>query len=198
MFRLRTVSALAVAMTLSVAISPALADAPGGGGAVPVGSASHIHHRTGISLPTLVVNGQRIPMAIALTYLKTMLRRPWSTSAADLDKTVCRIEPTMGSHFDTMRCETNRQHFKDAERTRQSLMQVRTLGPGSQFATLYAEVASWIDNRRVNRGALREMLKKLPPPGSSYTLQVTDHGKVVAKYIVKKGKLVKVIKMNRH
>lgn len=196
MLGLRTVSLSGVVLVLSVAASPALAGATGGGGTVPISSASHIHHRADFSLPTLVVNGQRIPMAIALTYLKTMLRRPWSTSAADLDKIVCRIEPAMGSHFDTMRCETNRQHFKSAERTRQSLLDVRTLGPGAQFATLYAEVANWIDNHRVNRGALREMLKKLPPPGSSYTLQVTDHGKVVAKYIVKKGKLVKIVKMN--
>lgn len=197
MFGLRAVCLGAVALAASVVIFPSSAYAVMDGQTMPVGSASHVRSQNEVMLSPIVVNGQRIPMVIALTYLKTMLKRPWSTSAADLDKIVCRVEPAMGSHLDTMRCETNRRHLKVFENTQVSFLNIRSLGDGVRYGTLYVEIANWMDNHVVNRGALHEILSKLPPPGSSYTLQVTDHGKVVTKYVIEKGKLVKVIRMDR-
>lgn len=50
-----------------------------------------------------------------------------------------------------------------------------------------------IIHHRINRGALLKLLKKLPPANVSYTLRVTDHGKVVAEYVFRHGDLVNIL-----
>ena len=91
---------------------------------------------------------------------------------------MCRIHDKTGTHFKTLECETNRQILR------------RQIRCGDNLAC-YAQVVHvlTIDNP----GRLLNLVSQLPSKGSSYTLRITDHGKVIKEYIVKHGKVVKVV-----
>lgn len=151
-------------------------------------------------LSPIVVEGVRMPMPVALQMLKNALARPWSGAWKDRNKPVCRTEPMLGSHFSSLRCQTNLEHFKEASTTQLALDSLPARGSGSEGCSLCAalnqavpvEFVQWASGRRINPAGLHALLAKLPPAGSSYTLEMTDHGRVVSKWVFKKGKLVKV------
>ncbi|MGH8127369.1 MAG: hypothetical protein ACRETC_03235 [Gammaproteobacteria bacterium] len=129
-------------------------------------------------LSPIIVNGQKPTLPVILQAIKQGLKQPVSFAQKDLDKVVCRIRDKLGTHFQTLACETNRQ-----------ILRLHTkCGPnlGCYAGTVHVQT---IDNP----GRLLGMVRQLPPKGSSYTLRITDHGKMVKEYIVKDGKVVKVL-----
>ncbi|MGH8225694.1 MAG: hypothetical protein ACRER1_06045 [Gammaproteobacteria bacterium] len=140
-----------------------------------------------IWLSPLVVYGHKIPMPVALQIIKGALKRHWSSAREDRNVLVCTTPQRLGTHLETLRCQTNEQHYREAQETQLHLAQM------NQHAPLNVEVANWVNNHRtINVSVLRHLLSKLPSADASYTLQVKDHGKIVTKYEFKKGKLVNV------
>lgn len=135
------------------------------------------------------MQGQKIYLPVALQMVKKALKRPWSGDPKDADKLVCRFETMTGSHFQTLRCQTNRQYFEQQDRTQLGWL---TAGAGGNLPT---QLAGWLNQRTINPGALLELLKKLPPANASYTLRITSHGKVVAEYVFRDGDLVSIKKV---
>ncbi|MGH8426979.1 MAG: hypothetical protein ACRES7_03240 [Gammaproteobacteria bacterium] len=150
-------------------------------------------------LSPIVVTGNKLYLPVALQMIKAALKRPVSFRQQDLDKLVCQFTGITGSHFQTLDCRTNCQRWRQHEAAAFGVhvssqlcdsgnSSVGIVGPGQMAAT----VVNWTDQHPVNRGALLELLKKLPPANSNYTLRITDHGKVVAEYVFKHGNLVSV------
>lgn len=127
-------------------------------------------------LSPIVVRGKRPSLPMILRTIKTGLHEPVSFARKDLDKFVCRVRDKLGTHIPGIYCETNRQIWR-RHRT----------GCKTCFPPAYMGNAS----------ALLGLIRKLPKNGGSYTLRVTDHGKVVKTYIVKDGKVVKVIAVGK-
>jgi hypothetical protein len=159
-----------------------------------------------VNLSPIVVNGQHMPFPIALQMVKTGLKRPWSAEPADRNKLVCRFEHIFASHLETLMCETNAQYFGNRTKVQSALLKGESTAyvdpktgetvSGLQVALergyLTGSVGEFMDQHSINRGALMTILHYLPPAGSSYTLQVTDHGKPILEYVIKDGELVKV------
>ncbi|MGA7965210.1 MAG: hypothetical protein WCB49_04870 [Gammaproteobacteria bacterium] len=129
-------------------------------------------------LSPIIVQGHKPTLPVILQTVKQALKQPVSFAQKDLDKMVCRIRDKTGTHFQTVECETNRQLLQRKTRCGDNL--------GCYAETVHALT---IDNP----GRLLGLVRQLPPKGSSYTLRITDHGKVVKEYIVKHGKVVKVL-----
>jgi len=130
------------------------------------------------NLSPIIVQGQKPTLPVILQAVKQALKQPVSFAQKDLDKIVCRMRNKTGTHFQTLECETNRQLLQRKIRCGDNL--------GCYAETVHALT---IDNP----GRLLGLVRQLPPKGSSYTLRITDHGKVVKEYIVKHGKVVKVL-----
>ena len=138
-------------------------------------------------LGKIVVEGNHLPLPIALEILKTALRSPWDTSWKDRNKIVCRTRGLLDTRIWDRRilfCETNQDFF-------QALYALHTgLETGGPIPVM--EDVNQPEAVRVTRfGLLQRLLAKVPPAGSSYTLEVTSHGKVISKWVMKKGELVK-------
>lgn len=152
------------------------------------------------NLSPVVVQGHKLYLPVALQMIKTALKRPVSFTHQNLNKLVCQFTGMTGTHFQRLDCRTNCQRWIQHEAVQGVHVSTQLCdsgntdsapaGPGQMAAT----VANWTNWHRVNRGALLELLKKLPPADSSYTLRVTDHGKVVAEYVFDHGDLVSVYK----
>lgn len=175
---------------------------PSGGAA----SATYVVSQKNVNLSPIIVYGQRIPLPVALQIVKKALKRPYSTHREDLDKLVCKFVEMQDSHLQTLRCETNRQHLRMEEATQSAIDSAGAMANSSCGLTCVIEngmvgfpgkLGAWMDQHPIHPGALKELLKKLPPADASYTLRVTDHGKVVAEYVFKDGNLVG-IKEARH
>lgn len=150
------------------------------------------------NLEPIVVKGHHLPLPVMLQVVRTALNRSWSNAAKDKNKLVCRFESEIGTHFETLRCMTNKVHSKFVNGTQQSLM-MASQGQGiggleSNGNTIPSQVGNWVNSRNINPAAIHAMLHKLPPASSSYKLVVKDHGKPVIEYVVKHGKLVKIYK----
>lgn len=152
-----------------------------------------------VELSPIVVNGQHMSFPIALQMIKKAINRPWSSARADRNKMVCRFEDMMGSHLQTLHCETNAQHEQIREATQMALFLAAAQGNSScdlncvvARGMVNVPVMQYVNDHWINRGALLTLLRKLPPADSSYTLQVTDHGKPIIAYVIKNGELVKV------
>lgn len=129
-------------------------------------------------LSPIVVQGEKPTLPVILQTIKQGLKQPVSFAQKDLDKVVCRIHDKTGTHFQTLECETNRQLLR------------RKIRCGGNLACYMQVVHVETIN---NPGRLLNLVRQLPPKGSSYTLRITAHGKVVKEYIVKHGKVVKVL-----
>ena len=148
-----------------------------------------------VRLSPIVVNGQRLILPLFLQMVKTALHRPWSSSQADKNKLVCRFRVMLGSHMQTLHCMTNGQYFQQQDKTQEALLAASHDGYTSPIyyalvnGQIPVSIANYTSEHRVSRGELMVLLKKLPPRGSSYTLRITNHGKPVMDYVIKKGKL---------
>ncbi len=124
-------------------------------------------------LSPIVVEGHKIPMPVALQMLKNALHRPWSSTYQDRNVVVCHTPQMMGSHFHTLRCETNGAHFREQEATQMDLFLAGATYSGGLQGILsgqipvMAEVANWANQHRINAAVLRALLAKLPPPGTA-------------------------------
>ena len=137
-------------------------------------------------LGRIVVEGNRLPLPVALEILKTALNNPWSTAWKDRNQIVCRLRAPLGTHIEDregMYCETNNDFFQRLNALQTGL---ETGGPISVVETFDQPETVNVDPSR-----LRALLAKVPPAGSSYTLELTSHGKVVSEWVMKRGQLVK-------
>lgn len=176
--------ALLSVILLLIAAGPAAATAASHGSMPrPVGTVLTQPTRLG----RIVVVGNRLPLPIALEVLKTALRSPWDTSWKDRNQIVCRFTQPLGSHIkdrEGLYCETNNDFF-------QRLYALHTgLESGGPIAVV--ESSDQPETVDVDPARLRKLLAKVPPAGSTYTLEVTSHGQVVSEWFMKKGQLVKV------
>ncbi|MGH8272356.1 MAG: hypothetical protein ACRESG_08540 [Gammaproteobacteria bacterium] len=178
-----TLAGAAALVLLAVGAPRALAFAAQGAAA---SSSTHAVSQATVNLSPIVVYGHHVPLPVALQMVKKALKRPWSSSPEDADKMVCEFDSITGSHFQTLFCQTNRQYFKQQDQTQLAFLTGHNLP---------VTVVDWTHQSIINRGALIELLKKLPSANASYTLRVTDHGKVVAEYVFKNGNLVGVRKI---
>lgn len=189
-----------VAVLAAAGAAPAARAGSGGGAGAPV---HEVDART-VSLSPIVVNGRHVPMPVALQMIKAAVKRPWSSDPRDRNKLVCVFQHIFTSHFETMVCETNGQHFDRAARTRAALEEGESLSydrngesvSGLEVALergyLQEDIGSFMNQHPMNRGAIMTILHDLPPANSSYTLRVMDHGKAVTEYVIKKGKVVAI------
>lgn len=197
----------AAAATLSLLAAPpaALAYIQQEAGTGQQASSTYQEGQQNVQLSPIVIAGQHLPFPIVLQMIKTALGRPWSSARADQDKMVCRFDHALGSHLPTLRCETNAQYFREMGRTRTYFFLASAGAYGNSPTPegmsdaiergripILAEVADWANGTSINPSALKRLLAKLPPAGSSYTLEITDHGKPVVTYVIKNGELVKV------
>lgn len=197
---LRRYPAFVAALALAAGALPAHAFMQqSGDSAGDMPAAAYREPQRQVQLSPIVVNGQHMPLPLALQMIRTALKRPWSSSRADRDKMVCRFEFMQGSHLQTLRCETNARHQQVAEDTKFGFL--GGLATRSVGCDLYCvlvnkappfPVMHYVDQHQISRGALLKLMKKLPPAGSSYTLRITDHGKTVVEYVVKHGEISKI------
>ncbi len=145
-----------------------------------------------IKLGPMVVKGQRLrvlPLPVQLQILKAALKRPASFRQENLSKLVCRFnqDPRVAIH-QSLHCETNCDLLMSDEARRGTFMSCDI----GHSADVNERLAAYINNHHFNRSQLAALLKQLPPPGSSYTFQVESHGKVVARWVIDGGQVVKV------
>lgn len=199
MRRIRLILVGVVGTGLLVAAAPrALAYARSGGNS-SAGKTTYEVSEQKVKLSPIVVNGQRLILPLYLQMVKTALHRPWSPLQADKNKLVCRFQTMLGSRLHTLSCMTNGEHFKQQRDTQVALVNSTAMysARGNDAAMRYAldngqipvTIANYTNQHRISPGAIRTLLKKLPPAGSSYTLRVTDHGKPVVDYVIKNGEL---------
>jgi hypothetical protein len=181
-----------VALGLILVAVPAFAHPPSVLGEAP---ASASRPRDVTELQPIVVKGHKIYLPVALQMIKAALKRPVNYRSENWDKLVCRFESPDGSRAGTtLRCDTECELW--ARNMAIQGVHVSSELCGLKKAETGIAVAGWVRQRRINRGALMAVLSKLPPADSSYTLRVTEHGKVVAEYVFKDGDLVHVYKAN--
>jgi hypothetical protein len=151
-----------------------------------------------VNLGLIVVKGKRLltlPLPVKLQMIKTALHQPINFRQENLSKLVCRFN---GDPRDAMRqplhCETNCDILM-AQNAFNGFFIPCDIG---ESAMLNERLAAYINTHRINRRELMALLEKLPPPGGSYTFQVKSHGKVVARWVVEGGQVVKVEVSNKH
>lgn len=196
----RLLAAGAVAALCALPAATALAYLQEGAAGVPDQSLpAYTMPQRQVKLSPIVVSGQRMPLPIALQLIRAALGRPWSSARADRNEMVCRFQMMLGSHLQALRCETNAQHQRVAERTQAGLFEARaeTSAGCDLFCSLTTKappiaVIRYVDSHPISRGAMEKLLKKLPPPGSSYTLRITQDGKPVIEYVIRHGKVSRV------
>lgn len=164
-------------------------------------------------LKPIQVLGRKIYLPQAFHMIRAALKRPVSFAPRDMDKLVCRRGNSIGSYIPTLRCATNCQRWVTQEAT-QLMLTTGTTGafstqmcdgpngtasptPSTRYrkAEIVAAAVAHADARG-SASALLGLIWKLESAGPSYTLEITDHGKVAAKYVLKDGKVVKVWKAN--
>lgn len=146
-----------------------------------------------VDLGPLVVTGQRlhtVPLPVKLQILKAALNRPGNFRHENLSKLVCRFNDgdSHGAMHQQLHCETNCDSLK-AENAFAGFFTNCDVGENAQFNE---RLAAFFNSLRVNRAVVKGLLKRLPPSGSSYTLQVKSHGKVVARWIIENGQVTKI------
>ncbi len=190
--RLTALSGISAAVLLaSASMAPAFAHSGGS-------PATYTVSQQRVKLSPIVVDGQRMVLPVFLQIVRTALRRPWSSARADTNKLVCRFQTMLGSHLQDLSCMTNGQHYAQREATQLALFAASDRPGRSNLyyalsnGQIPVSIANYTSQHRVNRGALLELMKKLPPRGSSYTLRITDHGKALVDYVVKDGELTNI------
>lgn len=144
--------------------------------------------RSTVELSPIVVYGQHLPVPLILQMVKTGLHRTWSGKWADRGKLVCRFEYMLGTHFQTLKCMTNGEHFKVQDATQLAMINAYT-----NHGEIPETIADWTNGHIINPGAMKALLKRLPPLGSSYTLRVTAaHGKPAIDYVIEDGELTAI------
>lgn len=166
-------------------------------------SPPHIEVLTG----TVVVNGAHMPTSVKKYILKNALHRPWSTNPKEKYLVVCRFNTAIGSHIPTLlECETNKTHIQQQRETRQNFgvsfhgslgcASAPQVGSGMvplspvMESCIVAEVITWAHSHGPTK--VLTGMSRLPPAGGSHTFGVKENGKVVSRWIFKKGRLVAV------
>ncbi len=146
-----------------------------------------------VKLGPIVVKGLRLhalPLPVKLQMVKAALKRPANLRQENLSKLVCRFDKQ--GQRDAMsvplHCETNCDILRSLEGSVGSYISCDI----GESAMLNERIAASINSHYINRGTVMAFLKKLPPPDSSYTFQVKSHGKVVARWVIESGQVVKV------
>lgn len=215
-------TALAAASVLALTLAaPAFARSQPTPGAQPLPPAS----TAGQAATNLKPIRVRIYLPHALHMIKVALKRPMSFANKDMDKLVCRRGQHVGSHIPTLHCATNCQRWVQQQRIHLALSgpsgamsPAEFVGKSGPFSTRMcdgpdgaasvspsadyakAETIAFVTNRASARGrasTLLGLVAKSQSRGSSYTLLVHDHGNVVAEYVVKHGKVVKLVKLRK-
>lgn len=153
---------------------------------VPAAFASGPPAQSGSTLSPIVVDGDSISIPMALQMIKAALARPWSTAPADRYAIVCRILHTESLTSGVLHCETNARHFG---------INAGMAGNGAAARTFTnagaaLQLGQWVNDHVTNPGELRSLLKRLPPPGSSYTLRLAGHGGNAVDYVIAHGQVV--------
>lgn len=207
MFKLRfVIPIIAVAAALA-----ATAFAPRAFSLVQSGSARHdappvkyTMTQKKVELSPIVVYGHHFSFVAALQMYKKALTRSWSSDDADLDKLVCKWHARLGTHAQTLRCATNRQHLKQYDARQLALSNSSAkVGPnGGGPASLYQALvngalplglAGFSNQKHLDRSTFVPLLKKLPPANASYTLRITgDNDKPILDYVFKHGDLTHI------
>lgn len=152
-----------------------------------------VSHQVETALAPITVHGNKLYLPVALQMIKAALHRPVNFQHENYDKLVCQFADITGTHFRTLDCRTNCQRLIQSEAAQGFIISSQICASGRSVAgSTGVLIGNWADQQRINPGALRALLKKLPPADSSYTLRITNHGKVVAEYVFKKGVLVSV------
>jgi hypothetical protein len=136
-------------------------------------------------LNKITVTGNRIPVPIALELLREALSRPWETAMKDQNQMVCRFSSSLSTrvlNHAGVWCETNEEFFL-AQDTGMIPVEIAEDQP---------------EGLAINPNHLRRLFAKLPPPGTSYTLEVTHHGRIVSEWFIHKGHLVKALHFGKH
>lgn len=192
---MKSLLVLAAMLAVGAFVAPVLARAGSSAPSLATVSAG----QTAANLHPIVVKGRKVlPLPVALEVVKAALKRPVSFARKDLGKLVCRFEPITGTHFQTLNCETNCQRLIDHDAAAMHAF----IGPGacgaageSAVQTTGKAVVNFMNLHRINPGALRALLRKLPPVNSSYVFRVTDSkGRPVKDYHIKDGNVVKIKK----
>ena len=166
----------------------------------PPPSTTYTVSRDTVQLSRIVVNGHRLIMPLYLQMLKSAIHRSWSSRWGDRNKLVCRFRYALASHFQTLSCMTNGEHFGRERTTQIALDNASALYPHrNNFSAPYyrafvngqipVTIANYTTQHRINRGALMTLLRKLPPAGSSYVLRVTRDGKPAVDYVIRHGEV---------
>lgn len=154
-----------------------------------------------VKLSPITVQGHPLILPLFLQIVKTALHRPVSFKWKDRNTLICRFRDMMGSHIQTLFCETNGQYYNLAEKTQLAINNASAEHGGSPDSAFYealmsgqipVTIGNYTSQHPVSRGQMMTLLKKLPPAGSSYTLKVMDHGKPAVDYVIKDGELEKV------
>ena len=152
--------------------------------ALPERSSAPARHRP-TRLHKITVTGHRIPIPIALELLRTALSRPWETARKDQNRMVCRFTGSPGTRIMDhvgIWCETNMEFFLSHD-----------------TGMIPVEIANdQPEGLAINPNHLRRLFAKLPPPGTSYTLEVTHHGRIVSEWFMHKGRLVKALHFGKN
>ncbi len=141
--------------------------------------------RRSTRLQKITVIGNRLPLPIALQLLRSALSRPWETAMKDQNRMVCRFTSSLSTRVLTHEgvwCETNMEFFLSHD-TGMIPVEIDNEQP---------------DGLEVNPNHLRRLFAKLPPPGTSYTLEVTHHGRIVSEWFIHKGHLVKALHFGKN
>ena len=146
-----------------------------------------------VKLGPIVVKGLRLralPLPVKLQIVKAALKRPANFRQENLSKLVCRFDK-QGQRVAMsvpLHCETNCDILRSLEGSVGSYISCDV----GESAVLNERIAASINSHHITRGKVMAFLKKLPPADSSYTFQVKSHGKVVARWVIEGGQVVKV------
>lgn len=154
------------------------------------------------NMSPIIVYGQHIPFPLALQLYKKALTQPWSSNPSDRHKLVCRWRAMVGTHLQTLMCQTNAQHEKLASATQLGWTNGGyAFGSSNRHPILLAFEAGMIPvvlansttQTPIRRGPAAALLAKLPPANASYTLRVTGKGgRPILDYVFKHGNLVHI------
>lgn len=178
-----------VLIVFAVAIPRALASARNSGRRNGAAFSTRTISQKAVNLSPIVVHGHKLYWPVVLQMIKNGLNRSFTNRPQDADKLVCQFEAHRNALDGTVLfCETNRRAWQ----YERALRSKRDAAMGGGSGSLPVSAGFEILHRRINRGDLLKLLKKLPPANASYTLRVTDHGKLVAKYVFSHGNLVSI------
>jgi hypothetical protein len=140
-------------------------------------------------LSPMEVTAASQPAAVQMQYVKKAEHRAWSSAAKDKDVVVCRTPERLGTHFKTLRCQTNAQHSREMRKVQTSMMNALTSGGGILMER--GSVTEY-NTGAINVSALHGVEGKLPSPDSAGTLVVKSvQSCIISKTVIKGGQVVR-------